>query len=390
MQNNDDTTRGQVNPPERDHSLNTARDAAANIIRSDIDRIYSGDEAPYAEAEKEIAAAQIQASTQLPEEKEQPVSPHDTAVHQDIAQDWKQYHTSWQSYYQQYYERYYLNHVHHLKTSTPSSTVEAPSEEDKAVSELHDKLISTVQQQAKTVRRSRHFAPIATAVTFACIFLFLQYNRFLFASVEAYVSPGTIDPQNIVIDQGVNVKVGPEPKLIIPKINVEAPVVYGTNSADNNAVENSLRSGVVHYPIANAASAPGQNGATTILGHSSNDVFDNGQYKFIFVQLSKLEMGDTFFIHYQGIRYTYKVTQKEIISPKEVSKVAGDPTKPSVILITCDPPGTALNRLLVFADQISPDPTKSTKAPSAPKENTPKSDFIGGQGTTFLQNIFGN
>jgi sortase A len=385
MKDDNDQTRGQVQPPERDHSLNTSRDAAANVIRHDIEQIYSGDEAPYTGAERELAAkAQADHHRRT---LDQQSTPH---AHTNTTESWKQYHSSWQHYYQQYYERYYLNHLHSMQQqSFETAASQTSTEEDATIAELHDRLIGSVQQQAKTVRKSRHFAPIATAVVFASIFLFLQYNRFLFATVQAYVSPGSIEPQNVIVDQATNTKVSAEPRLIIPKINVDAPIVYGANAADNAAVEDALRSGVVHYPIANAASSPGQNGATTILGHSSNDVFDNGAYKFIFVQLNKLQEGDTFFVNHESTRYTYKITRKEIINPRDVGKVTGDPTKPSIILITCDPPGTALNRLLVFADQVNPNPAKSTKAPSSGTTKPQKEASIGGEGTTFLQNIFG-
>ena len=389
MADNDDLQRGQVTPPNRDHTINTDRQAAANVIRGDIDRIFDGEDAPHAEAEREIIAQKQAASSPAVEQ----LDAHETQVHSKVADQWKQYHTSWQSYYQQYYERYYLNHVAQLKhtprTSADSVTSsDETTEEDKAVSELREKLLDTVKDRATNARKSRHFAPIATAVCFALVFLFLQYNSFLFASVKAYISPGSADPQNIIVDQTAGTKVGPEPKLVIPKINVEAPVVYGVNPADNNVVEDNLKNGVVHYPIANAASNPGQNGATVILGHSSNDVFDNGAYKFIFVQLNRMEIGDTFFINYQGTRYTYSITKKEIIDPTEVSKVTGDPTKPSAILITCDPPGTALKRLLVFAEQISPNPADSAKAPTTDTKKK-KTQEIQGNSPTLIERLFG-
>lgn len=386
MPDNDDLQRGQVTPPDRDHTLKTDRQAAANVIRGDIDRIFDSDSAPHAEAEKEIIAKkQFEARTT-------PVNEHEGKVHGAVAEQWKQYHTSWQSYYQQYYERYYLNHLSQIKDKPQSAIgsvneTDETNEEDEAVNELREKLLGTVKERATNARKSRHFAPIATAFTFALVFLFIQYNSFLFASVKAYISPGSADPQNIIVDQTAGTKVGPEPKLVIPKINVDAPVVYGVNPADNNAVEDGLRKGLVHYPIANAASSPGQNGATVLLGHSSNDVFDNGAYKFIFVQLNRMEIGDTFFINYQGTRYTYSITKKEIIDPTDVGKVTGDPTKPSAILITCDPPGTALKRLLVFAEQISPNPAASAKAP--PTDTKKNTQEITGNSPTLIERWFG-
>ncbi len=364
------------------------REAAANIVRGDLDRIYSGDNAPHAKAEQEIRAQQTVAPTEQ--------SRIEPGTQNDYSEQWKHYHNSWSSYYQQYYERYYLNHLHRAKQPAPTHTgaigsvdIKANNLEDQAVNELRDQLLSTVKDRADQVKKSRHYAPIMTAVIFALVFLFLQYNQFLFATVHAYISPGSIDPQNIILDPSDSTKVGVEPKLIIPKINVEAPMIYGVSPLDNNAVEDQLRDGVVHYPIANAASVPGQNGATTILGHSSMDVFDDGKYKFVFVQLSKLNVGDNFYINYQGTRYTYSVTKKEIIDPKEISKVTPtDASKPSVILITCEPPGTALKRLLVFADQVSPDPSKAKKATPGTQQTT-STTSIRGYSPSTLERLFG-
>lgn len=390
MANTDDTQRNLPTPPDRDHSLRTGRQSAVNVIRGDIDMIYEGGETADQQAKKEIAEQTYTQQARQPETADQQA----TVVHQKVQEQWKQYHTSWQSYYQQYYERYYLNHLHKQNTHiapdnqpNPDGVI-ASSEEDKVVNELRDKLLGTVKERSQKARKSRHFAPIFTACMFAIVFLFLQYNRFLFATVQAYVSPGNIDPQNVIVDQVGNMKVGPEPKLIIPKINVDTPIVYGTNVLDEPTVQNDLKKGVVHYPIPNASSAPGQNGATVILGHSSNDVFDSGAYKFVFVQLSKLEVGDSFYAHHEGTRYTYSVTKKEIIDPTEINKVVGDPTKPSMILITCDPPGTALKRLVIFADQVSPDPAKSTKAPSTTNKTPNKQ--ISGNSPTFIERLFGD
>lgn len=390
MNPQDDQRTNPIKPPERGNVNDANQREAANVIRGDIDRIFNNGGSPTAEAEESIKQ---EYAKELSKEAKREIE--NAGVH--IAQDdidghWKQYHSSWQSYYKQYYERYYLNHIHSLKTAdTPDITLnENVEDNDKAVDELRDKLLKTVQDQATTVRKSRHFAPIATAVLVALIFLFLEFNRFIFASVQAYVAPGSANPQAVIVEGVDSGSVGPEPKLIIPKINVEAPIVYGVNPADNNSVEDNLRNGVVHYPISNASSNPGEKGATVILGHSSNDVFDDGKYKFVFVQLNKLEEGDTFYVNNNGTRYTYSVSRKEIINPTDIAKVTADPSKPSIILITCDPPGTALRRLLVFAEQVTPDPEKS----EAPKQNesteNTQNEQIIGNSPTLLERLFGN
>jgi sortase A len=144
--------------------------------------------------------------------------------------------------------------------------------------------------------------------------------------------------------------------VIIPKINVEIPVVYGVNTIDESAIDTALENGVVHYAD---TALPGQNGNLVIVGHSSNNIFNKGKYKFAFVLLNRLEAGDTFYLQKDGKRYTYQVYKKEIVDPYNVS-VLGPADKPATAtLITCDPPGTSLNRLVVVGEQISPSPANN-------------------------------
>lgn len=317
----------------------------------------------------------------------------DSAAYAAAAKQWQNYHSSWQQYYQQYYERYYLTQMKNKPAdkSTPgndvSSIISSNQPEQAPTNEIRSQLLSKAQERAKAVRKSRHFMPILTALCVGLLFTFLQYNRLLIAQVQAYISPGNINPQNIVVDPNADVKVGPEPRLIIPKINVDAPIVFGVDSYNEPAVQEALKKGVVDYPIPGADAKPGEVGNMPILGHSSNDVFDDGAYKFVFVQLSQLNEGDNFYIHYKSVRYTYSVTSKEIIDPKEVGKLAIETDEPLVTLITCDPPGTALKRLIVTAKQISPDPLAASK-PEAKDEPKEKPKDISGNSPTVLQRLF--
>lgn len=165
--------------------------------------------------------------------------------------------------------------------------------------------------------------------------------------------------------------VGPNPEVIIPKINVEIPVVYGVNTIDESAVDAALENGVVHYAD---TAEPGQNGNLVIVGHSSNNIFNKGKYKFAFVLLSRLENGDTFYLQKDGKRYTYQVYKKEIVDPTDTS-VLGPADKPATAtLITCDPPGTSINRLVVIGEQISPSPTNN--APQVTQNDLAKKSAI--------------
>lgn len=57
-------------------------------------------------------------------------------------------------------------------------------------------------------------------------------------------------------------------------------------------------------------------------------------------------------------------------------------------LITCTPLGTALNRLLVTAEQVSPSPSEAKPAPNAPSANQ-QSATMPGNSPTFIERVFG-
>ena len=230
--------------------------------------------------------------------------------------------------------------------------------------------------------------PIVCAIIVGLLFLALQFNRLLVAQVEAYISPGsTVDLSNtVIVDPSTGANVGNDSRLIIPKINVSAPVIYSTTTVDENTIEKSLEGGVVHYNLPGANSVPGQAGNGVILGHSSNDVFDPGNYKFVFVLLDRLQNGDLFYMNYQGKRYVYKVTDKKIIKPTDWKVLLQNDGKPTIVLVTCTPAGTALNRLLVYGEQISPDPSTASAAPSNTQDANPAE--IPGNSQTFFERLY--
>lgn len=355
--------------------------AATNVIRSQISSLYG---------DNPVVAAQQY------EEAPNPYARTHVANPKPEAEQWKEYHSAWQAYYQQYYQGYYGQQAA-TQTAQPAqdgyftTQPEAPEQpenitKDEALTELRQKLLGRVQESAKKVRKSRHFVPIAAALVVVLVFVFLQYNRTIFATVNAYVSPGAINPQNIVIDPSGDTVVGPEPKLIIPKINVDVPAVYGVGN-DHNSQMAAMEKGVAHFAIPGASSHPGEIGNTVLSGHSSNDLFDPGSYKFIFAQLEKLTIGDTIYANYEGKRYTYVVTKTEVVAPTEVSKLVYPTDKPMLTLITCTPLGTALNRLLVTAEQVSPDPASAQAAPTTDTGSAEAA--IPGSSPTFLERLFG-
>lgn len=411
-------------PPSRDPQYRQ-QEAAADIIRSQLDSIYAGNPSQTPEQKSHSTPAAAPAQTQIPATPPRPtasaqpqsdtsnlavVNPYErthtpqTTIKPD---QWKAYHSAWQDYYRRYYEGYYTRQVTTAKNTTPAaqttipkeafgSRVEQPEEpirktgpmtRNEAMQDLRAKLLAKVEKSAKKAQKSRHFVPVIAALGVVLIFGFLQYNQLLIANVKAYITPGSIDPQNIIVDPASTVSVGPEPRLIIPKINVDTPVFYDIPT-DKASQDKAMENGVAHFGIPGANSHPGQIGNTVLSGHSSNDVFATGDYKFIFMQLEKLEVGDTIYANYEGKRYTYVITKKEVVLPSQVDQLIYETNKPVMTLITCTPLGTALKRLLVTAEQVYP---TSGFAPAPTSTGGSSQVTIPGQGQpTVIERIFGS
>jgi sortase A len=356
---------------QEDDNNQAQRDAATNVVRDQLDALYGG-QARVTTPPAENPAAQ----------KAEPQAYKTQSGHM------QEYHSQWQNYYRKYYEHYYVGKLHEAiteKSEAPAEPKTKSEERDEEVAELREKIVTTAKTSAKKARKSRHFIPIASALAVVLIVAFLQYNEIIFANVQAYISPGAIDPQNIVIDPTSNTRVSAEPRLIIPKINVDVPVIYDVGY-DHDSQMAAMQKGVAHFAIPGAESKPGQIGNTVFSGHSSNDLFDPGDYKFIFAQLDKLTTGDTIFVNYNSTRYTYTVSKKIVVQPSNVGALLDNPTKPYLTLITCTPLGTATNRLLVYADQVAPDPSKATPVSASAGSGDAA---MPGNAPTALERLFG-
>lgn len=415
------------------------RRAAEAVIRGELDRIYDQAEAGQSDIHHPVSIEHVlnqipttnQSSptegtkkpepstpsnyqtTELPTTYQQSYHVDDTStLNQNV--DWQKYHSAWQNYYQKYYEYYFkqslADNQAKLQEFTAATQKKYQTElaareqqvnqltqklqfnsnlnfQDEALNDLRAKLKAKMVGGAKKVRKSNHFWPIATTVTVLLVFLFLQYNQLIVGNVMAYVRPGNVDPRTIVVNPTTSIEVGPEPLLIIPKINVEVPVVYDIPN-DHDSTFEAMRDGVAQFAIPGADAHPGEIGNTVITGHSSNDVFDQGSYKFIFSQLDKLEKGDIIYANYKGVRHTYSVTGSELVSPNAVNKIVIPTNKPLLTLITCFPIGTAKQRLLVFAEQIAPDPNQAKPAETKQTEQPAADSKLPGETRGFFQRLF--
>jgi sortase A len=399
-----------------------SKDAAANIVRNQIDTIYQNDPnatmpadtqpaattkeqapapasaTPTPAAKSPIApgpgAVNMQAANQQTETNNPYERTHDESHHEVQTDAWRKYHSAWQSYYQQYYERYYVGQVHRVKKSlekdanVPESNESETISSDEAMYDLRSKLREQINEKAQKVRKSRHFLPIISALCVMLVFVFLQYNRVMFAAIDAYISPGSLDPSTLIVDPSAAGEVSSDPRLIVPKISVDVPIIWDANAASEDSLNAAMDKGVAWFNIQGASAKPGEMGNFALSGHSSNDWLDQGNYKFIFARLEQLNEGDTIYVNYNSTRYVYTVSKKEVVKPTDVSALAVGTDKPRITLITCTPLGTALNRLLVFADQVSPDPNSATKATDQPSSTA--ATQMPSNSPTFLERLFGS
>lgn len=216
-------------------------------------------------------------------------------------------------------------------------------------------------------------------------FLLINYNQVLVGALKQYVSPGSVVTTPVIVEPNTLANVGPEPKIIIPKIGVDAPVVYDEPKVDESSYQKALERGVVRL---GTTANPGTKGNVVIGGHSSNNVFNAGKYKYVFVNLRRMENGDIFYLNYGAKRYTYKVTLKKVITPTDVSALA-QTSIPTVTLFTCDPPGTNVNRLIIQAEQIDPSPSSAKVNSNQPTKVNDKNP-LPSVAPSLWDRIFGN
>jgi sortase A len=393
-------------PGDGREPIENKNDPAVNLIRQKLARIYS-DEPAFLDEEQEV-------------EKAKKLSKHQKYVESlmNSGKSIVEVQTAWHEYYQglsdaekqEVWQEFYANNQQTSKYFNASKYPQAETMPRKDVTrpKTEKVIASFVSPQAVpkkgTTAKIRHrllnnvrgagqhktkhhglkslLFGLSMGVLAIVVVMFSFFNeRF----IAPFITPSkAMGNSPVIIDPTLGNKVGAEPLVIIPKINVEVPVVYDVNSIDPKAMSDGLLRGVLHYPM---SPAPGQNGNVVVVGHSSNNIFNKGQYKFAFVLLSRLEIGDIFMLNYNGTRYTYKIYSKKIVKPTEVSVLGPAERSATATLITCDPPGTAMNRLVVLGEQISPDAESNVASAISTSNDGPA--IVPGNSESLFHRLFG-
>lgn len=136
--------------------------------------------------------------------------------------------------------------------------------------------------------------------------------------------------------------------ITIPKIHAQAPVILNVDPWNEIEYKEALKHGVAQ---AKGTQIPGKKGTIYLFAHSSGMPWEITHYNTIFLRLPELVINDTIILTVNGSKYKYKVVNKKEIPPTETSYLVSS-TKNELILQTCVPIGTDLNRLLVFASPV--------------------------------------
>jgi sortase A len=172
-------------------------------------------------------------------------------------------------------------------------------------------------------------------------------------------SPTPTPVVSVGVDNFAQVLTGPKeqiltPKdtsfsIIIPKIGASAKIFPNVDPFNEKEFLPILSKGVAH---AKGTVFPGINGNTYLFAHSTDNFWDVGRYNAVFYLLKDLNPGDEIVIFFQNKRYNYVMKSSKIVSPNDVSYIVNSQkqNKETLILQTCWPPGTAWQRLIVFAE----------------------------------------
>jgi sortase A len=373
---------------------NKPKDPAVELIRQKVSSLYKEEPSAKEEEAEVIDTSRQQRSKHQEFMYRLTVSGKSLA---DIQTDWHNYyvnlpehekHEVWQEFYQLHDQTSsYQKARPHKAELQPEPTAAQASprpkpEIYKTFAQIKDRINKTAANRGKLKYR-QHFQSLMFGLGLGSLVVFiLLFSFFNDRIIAPFITPSRDVSATPIIDDTSTVAPNSNSDIIIPKINVEIPVVYNETSIDPSAVENSLEDGVVHYPT---TVNPGQLGNAAFFGHSSNNIFNPGKYKFAFALLRKLVSGDIFYLDKGGVRYSYVVYQREIVSPNDTS-VLGVQNKPATVsLITCDPPGTSINRLVVVGEQISP--AASTDVASTIVGPQPKPAILPGNSPSLWQRL---
>lgn len=136
--------------------------------------------------------------------------------------------------------------------------------------------------------------------------------------------------------------------IAIPKLRVVQTITPNVDPFDEEKYQPVLQDSIAH---ASGSALPGEGKSVYLFAHSSASPWEMTRTNTPFLLLHKLKKGDSIFVDYGGKRYQYRVDRLETVSPTDTEALL-QVTTDQLVLQTCTPLGTAINRLLVFAKPV--------------------------------------
>ncbi len=179
---------------------------------------------------------------------------------------------------------------------------------------------------------------LGVAVTFAMVWPLIRLE--LGYSLRQTFAPARTDLPQEPIDTEFGV--------VIPKIQANAKVIRDVDPFDSAVYQRALTKGVAH---AKGSAFPGDGRNIFLFSHSSVNLVDALRYNSVFYLLSKLTKGDSIYVYYRSMRYTYTVADVRKVPADAINYLFRVPETETVTLMTCWPPGTSAQRLIVIAER---------------------------------------
>lgn len=157
-------------------------------------------------------------------------------------------------------------------------------------------------------------------------------------------------------DINLNIDITPYTnRVIIPKIWKNIPLIDIKNRNINwthelnNIFMKELESWIIRYP---GSAKPWEKWTSFIFGHSSNYPWIKWDYNEVFALLDNVSYDDKIIVYYWQKKFTYKIKEKKVINPWDVSVLWRNKNKSEITLMTCWPVWTTLHRLIVVWELV--------------------------------------
>ncbi|HMR72794.1 MAG TPA: class E sortase [Candidatus Saccharibacteria bacterium] len=190
-------------------------------------------------------------------------------------------------------------------------------------------------------KRHRRWLP----VLFAGL-LFLGGAYIMIVSLAPALPDWTTDTQATANKLVVSQPTVGENRLYIPQINVDVATVEVTGSETA-----ALDKGAIHRAPTSGNPKDGGNYVLAAHRFTMGLTPQQTRLKSPFYHIDKVAVGDQIYVDYDGTRYAYKVTEKRLVEPNEVS-IEAKTSVSRLTLYSCTLSGARDGREVVIAEPI--------------------------------------